>query len=270
MAEPVPSTIEKGTCVSSCVKVKGFRNVIHWTVTRYDEPKAIELQGRGRGGIRLTVAMNVQADHPGIDFPSHRRSRRRCTQRAGRRLGRESPAIRRAKIRQQPRGTAITCPGRRTYRGRAARQSIPLGLANPPAVHRKPGQAGPEREHGKDRGRDPGAGLTQGEVRHADNERQRGRRDHQEPGRPLRSIRIWVGGPIMVDRAVPPWRLLCCHIRLGPIFGATQKAVGTNDLVEEMPCGPTVSGAARSICGLRCSRRSRYRCRGSRRRTRCL
>ncbi|MGD1174098.1 SRPBCC family protein [Mycobacterium seoulense] len=65
---PVPQTIEEGTCVSSCVKVKGFRNVIHWTVTRYDEPKAIELQGRGRGGIRLGVAMTVTDDDPGTDF----------------------------------------------------------------------------------------------------------------------------------------------------------------------------------------------------------
>lgn len=64
----VPSTIEKGTQVSSCVKVKGFRNVIHWTVTRYDEPKSIELQGRGRGGIRIVVAMNVAGDHPGSTF----------------------------------------------------------------------------------------------------------------------------------------------------------------------------------------------------------
>lgn len=65
---PVPSTVEKGTCVSSCVKVKGFRNVIHWTVTRYDEPKSIELQGRGRGGIRLAVAMTVTANDPGTEF----------------------------------------------------------------------------------------------------------------------------------------------------------------------------------------------------------
>lgn len=64
----VPSTIEKGTRVSSCVKVKGFRNVIHWTVTRYEEPKSVELQGRGRGGIRLTVAMTVTDDHPGTTF----------------------------------------------------------------------------------------------------------------------------------------------------------------------------------------------------------
>ncbi|OBH80820.1 SRPBCC family protein [Mycobacterium scrofulaceum] len=65
---PVPDKIEEGTCVSSCVKVKGFRNVIHWTVTRYDEPKAIELQGRGRGGIRLGVAMTVTPKDSGTDF----------------------------------------------------------------------------------------------------------------------------------------------------------------------------------------------------------
>lgn len=65
---PVPSQIEEGTCISSCVKVKGFRNVIHWTVTRYDEPKSIELQGRGRGGIRLGVAMTVTDNDPGTDF----------------------------------------------------------------------------------------------------------------------------------------------------------------------------------------------------------
>ena len=65
---PVPATIEKGTCVSSCVKVKGFRNVIHWTVTRFDEPKSIELQGRGRGGIRLTVQMTVTETDPGSTF----------------------------------------------------------------------------------------------------------------------------------------------------------------------------------------------------------
>lgn len=64
----IPSTIEQGTKISSCIKVKGFRNVVHWTVTRYDEPKSIELQGRGRGGIRLTVAMDVTDTHPGSIF----------------------------------------------------------------------------------------------------------------------------------------------------------------------------------------------------------
>ena len=64
----VPSTIEEGTCVSSLIKVKGSRNVIRWEVTRYDEPKEIELAGRGRGGIRITVAMSVTDNHPGSTF----------------------------------------------------------------------------------------------------------------------------------------------------------------------------------------------------------
>ncbi|MCV7348665.1 type II toxin-antitoxin system Rv0910 family toxin [Mycobacterium parmense] len=65
---PVPSTIEEGTRVSSCVKVKGFRNVVHWEVTHYDEPNSIELQGRARGGIRLGVAMSVADNDPGTNF----------------------------------------------------------------------------------------------------------------------------------------------------------------------------------------------------------
>jgi hypothetical protein len=63
----VPDVIEKGTKVSSLIKVKGFRNVIHWTVTQYDEPKTIELSGRGRG-VGITVAMQVSDDHPGSTF----------------------------------------------------------------------------------------------------------------------------------------------------------------------------------------------------------
>ena len=64
----VPSTIEEGTCVSSCIKVKGFRNVIHWRVTRYDEPKLIELSGAGRGGVRISLTIEVQEAPPGARF----------------------------------------------------------------------------------------------------------------------------------------------------------------------------------------------------------
>lgn len=56
----VPSQIEVGTCVSSCVKVKGFRNVVHWRVTRYDEPKLIEIVGRARPGIRIALTLCVE------------------------------------------------------------------------------------------------------------------------------------------------------------------------------------------------------------------
>ena len=56
----VPSQIEVGTCVSSCVKVKGFRNVVHWRVTRYDEPKLIEIVGRGKPRIKIALTLCVQ------------------------------------------------------------------------------------------------------------------------------------------------------------------------------------------------------------------
>jgi polyketide cyclase/dehydrase/lipid transport protein len=64
----VPSQIEVGTCVSSCIKVKGFRNIVHWRVTRYDEPKLVEMVGRGRPGIRIALSLCVRDDKPGSTF----------------------------------------------------------------------------------------------------------------------------------------------------------------------------------------------------------
>ncbi len=57
----VPADIGVDTRVSSLIKVKGFRNTIHWRVTRYDEPKEIELVGTGRGGVRITLRMQVES-----------------------------------------------------------------------------------------------------------------------------------------------------------------------------------------------------------------
>lgn len=56
----VPAVIDVDTQVASLIKVKGFRNVIHWRVTRYDEPKEIELVGTGRGGVTITLTMQVE------------------------------------------------------------------------------------------------------------------------------------------------------------------------------------------------------------------
>jgi hypothetical protein len=64
----VPSHVEVGTCVSSLIKVKGFRNIIHWRVTRYDEPKTIELVGRGRPAICIALRLCVKDDKPGSTF----------------------------------------------------------------------------------------------------------------------------------------------------------------------------------------------------------
>jgi hypothetical protein len=64
----VPSRIEVGTCVSSCIKVKGFRNIVHWRVTRYDEPRLIAMVGRGRPGIRIGLTLSVTEDGGGSVF----------------------------------------------------------------------------------------------------------------------------------------------------------------------------------------------------------
>ena len=64
----VPTEVEVGTCVSSAIKVKGFRNVIHWRVTRYDEPKAIELVGRGKPAVCIALRLCVKDDNPGSVF----------------------------------------------------------------------------------------------------------------------------------------------------------------------------------------------------------
>ena len=64
----VPAEIEVGTCVSSLIKVKGFRNVIHWRVTEYDEPRRIALRGHGRGGIEIQLTMSVAEERAGSTF----------------------------------------------------------------------------------------------------------------------------------------------------------------------------------------------------------
>jgi hypothetical protein len=65
---PVPDTVELGTTVSSLIKVKGFRNTIHWEVTEYDEPKRIALRGNGFGGVRIALTMTVTEVGEGTKF----------------------------------------------------------------------------------------------------------------------------------------------------------------------------------------------------------
>ncbi len=64
----VPPTIEVGTRVSSCIKVKGFRNTIHWEVTQYDAPTCIHLTGHGRGGVHICLTLTIAGDHNGSTF----------------------------------------------------------------------------------------------------------------------------------------------------------------------------------------------------------
>ena len=65
---PVPEVIQTGTKVSSLIKVKGFRNTIHWEVTKYDEPHRIEMCGRGFGGVQISLRTDIADNEPGTTF----------------------------------------------------------------------------------------------------------------------------------------------------------------------------------------------------------
>lgn len=65
---PVPETIELGTAVSALIKVKGFRNTIHWEVTQYDAPDRIRLEGHGFGGVKIVLTMSVAQAGDGTTF----------------------------------------------------------------------------------------------------------------------------------------------------------------------------------------------------------
>jgi carbon monoxide dehydrogenase subunit G len=65
---PVPSSIRVGTSVLAAIKVKGFRNVIDFRVTRYNEPTLIEMIGTGRPSVRISLSVEVQPHGAGSQF----------------------------------------------------------------------------------------------------------------------------------------------------------------------------------------------------------
>ena len=66
---PVPDVIEKGTKVSSLIKVKGFRNTIHWEVTelRRAQPHRDVRQGFRRSSD-LAAHRHQPTTDPGTTF----------------------------------------------------------------------------------------------------------------------------------------------------------------------------------------------------------
>ena len=64
----VPAEVQLGTQVSSLIKVKGFRNIIHWEVTSFDLYKRLEMRGSGRGGVHIALDMSITDLDPGSTF----------------------------------------------------------------------------------------------------------------------------------------------------------------------------------------------------------
>lgn len=57
-----------GTAVSSLIEARGFRNVILWEVTHYDEPRHSQMHGSRRGGVEINLDMRVLDNRPGFTF----------------------------------------------------------------------------------------------------------------------------------------------------------------------------------------------------------
>ncbi|WP_315772588.1 type II toxin-antitoxin system Rv0910 family toxin [Rhodococcoides kroppenstedtii] len=65
---PIPTTLHEGVTVDSLIKVKGFRNVITWTIAEYDKPHEIALLGTGKGGVKIDLRMTVTPKNAGSTF----------------------------------------------------------------------------------------------------------------------------------------------------------------------------------------------------------
>ncbi|WP_338888165.1 type II toxin-antitoxin system Rv0910 family toxin [Rhodococcus sovatensis] len=65
---PPPKELNKGTEVESLVKVKGFKNTIKWTFTEYKEPELIEMSGKGKGGIKISLTIHVKEHSEGSEL----------------------------------------------------------------------------------------------------------------------------------------------------------------------------------------------------------
>ncbi|CAM3854445.1 MULTISPECIES: type II toxin-antitoxin system Rv0910 family toxin [Tsukamurella] len=76
---PLPDELTAGLKISSVVKVKGLRNRVDWTISTYDPPRKLVLDGKGMAGTKykltVTVApsgtgtkMSLRADLGGAPF----------------------------------------------------------------------------------------------------------------------------------------------------------------------------------------------------------
>lgn len=64
----VPAEIKVGTTIVGVAGAKGMRNRVTWTVTRFDPPELLEVEGKGVGGTRYGLKMAVSPTRSGCAF----------------------------------------------------------------------------------------------------------------------------------------------------------------------------------------------------------
>ena len=55
---PLPE-LAKGAKIACVVKVKNFRNRVDWTITEYDPPRALVLDGKGVAGTKYKLTVTI-------------------------------------------------------------------------------------------------------------------------------------------------------------------------------------------------------------------
>ena len=188
-----------------------------------------------------------------------------------------------------------------------ADERFPFGLAHSPAVHDKPIQAGPQGQQSHDRRIDACLGLAESKSssRRPQTPAPRPqprparafslrtapirRRSDQWSGHGRQAETCLISASSAVTSASGSWpgqRLLTSYPKSRPnkrlrshnaatarLAPASAVAAGRRPKIQishGFSLRSTASGDARNICGLRYSRRNRYQCRNSRRRTRSL
>jgi carbon monoxide dehydrogenase subunit G len=59
---PLPEQLHAGVTVEGVVSVKGMRNRVTWTVTQWDPPHRVSLEGKGKAGTGYDLDFTVEPD----------------------------------------------------------------------------------------------------------------------------------------------------------------------------------------------------------------
>jgi hypothetical protein len=64
---PAPDEIGKGSKVVSIIAAKGTRVRFNWTVDEYEPPHRVSLKGEGKGGVKVTLILQVDPADEGAN-----------------------------------------------------------------------------------------------------------------------------------------------------------------------------------------------------------
>ena len=64
----IPDEITVGTKIVGVAGAKGMRNRVTWTVTKWDPPQQLEVEGKGVGGTKYRLTMTVSPTTTGCAF----------------------------------------------------------------------------------------------------------------------------------------------------------------------------------------------------------